>query len=113
MKQNKSMMVPFLYPVLFLLVCMMISLLYTFDIFTTHLYEASCLLAGCMLYLFIGILLTQLIKKRQLVIALFISIVLMIFQILNLSFSKELLQYMLKLLFFTGTVFIIQFKHQP
>lgn len=113
MKLNKNILLPpFLSVLFFLLVCLMISVLYTFDWISTHFYEAFCLFTGCTLYLALGILLHRSIKKRQLVIAFFITLFLLALHYFSYGFTKELLQKAFKLLFFLGTVLFLQLKHQ-
>ena len=111
MKLDKNILLPpFLSVLSFLLVCLLITVLYAFDLINTHIYESSCLFTGCIVYLIFGILFQKSIKKRQLVIAFCITVLLLVIHIFNLGFTKELLQKAFKLLFFLGTVLFLKLK---
>ncbi len=95
----------------FLLVCTFLCLLYTFNLISTHLFEAASLLTGCIFYMMLAVGFSKIIKKRQLFIA-FILVAIIFFTQLTLhSFSKELLQKSIKLFLFIATVIFLKFKH--
>lgn len=112
MKLNIQTILPFLLRlVIFLLVCTLISTLYTFDVISTHFFDAACLFTGCLFYMMLAVSFFKVIKKRQFVIALVLVIIAFLIELMFHSFSKVLIQKSMKLLLFLLTVAVLQFKH--
>lgn len=112
MKRNIQSILPLFVCVLcFLLVCTILCLLYTFDLISTHLFEAASLFLGCLFYMMLGTVFFKTVKKRQFIIAFILVTAVFIIQLTLHSFSQELLQKSIKLFLFLLTVVFLQFKH--
>ena len=94
-----------------LLMCALISLLYACDFINTTIFVLASRINGCLFSVMLGVLLCKLMKKRQFLIALLLSIV---FAIIHFSVSSELNEHLyfgLKLILFNSIVLIKVF-HQ-
>lgn len=112
MKLNIQTILPFLLRlVIFLLVCTLISTLYTFDVISTHFFDAACLFTGCLFYMMLAVWFFKTMKKRQFIIALLFVIIAFLIELAFHSFSRVLIQKSMKLLLFLLTVAVLQFKH--
>ena len=87
-----------------LLICAFLSLLYACDFITTSFFTLLSRINGCLLYVLMAVLICKTMKKRQFLIALLISIVLIL---IHLMFQHDLTEHLLfafKLILFNTIV---------
>lgn len=92
------------------IICALISLLYACDLIRTGLFDALCTVNGCLLYVLLGVLLCHIMKKRQFMIALSLSILWMIMAFIVHDKLTDCLNILLKLVFLNATVLFYQLR---
>ena len=112
MKFSISSILPSLLWVFPLLMCALISLLYACDFISTTLFALASRINGCLFAVMLGFILGKVMKKRQFLIALLLSIVLTIVHFSIFSDLNEHLFFGLKLILF-NTIVLIKVFHQP
>lgn len=95
-----------------LLICAILSLLYACDFISTSFFTLLSRINGCLFYVLMAGLVCTIMKKRQFLIALLLSIVLTIVHFSIFSELNEHLFFGLKLILFNSIVLIKVF-HQP
>ena len=97
--------------VLLLIVLSVVSSLYYFDAISTNLYKIFATLIGIVFYCLIGVLICVETKKRQLIFAILISVILIVLKVLFYYVSvNDLLLYLLNPLALLITTAIISIK---
>lgn len=112
MKYNIKSVFPFALTLCFyFLVCILFSVLYTLDWVSTSVFQMLCFLASCFLYGIFGWMFVHFIKKRQFVIALCCSFILLILKFIFKDSASNLISYSIRLLMFLSTVIFFQTKN--
>ncbi len=108
MKFNMKSFLPCLFWLFPLLICAFISLLYACDFISTSFFTLLSRINGCLFYVLMGCLICTVMKKRQFIIALFISILFLSVHLMSQRNLVEHLLFAFKLILFNSTVL----KHQ-
>ena len=104
MKFNTKSFLPCLFWLFPLLICAILSFLYACDFISTSFFTLLSRINGCLFYVLMACLVCTIMKKRQFLIALFISV---LFLAVHLIFPHDLAGHLLfafKLILFNSTV---------
>ena len=104
MKFNTKSFLPCLFWLFPLLICAILSLLYACDFISTSFFALLSRINGCLFYVLMACLVCTIMKKRQFIIALFISV---LFLAVHLMFPHDLAEHLLfafKLILFNSIV---------
>ena len=104
MKFNMKSFLPCLFWLFPLLICAFISLLYACDFISTSFFTLLSRINGCLFYVLMGCLICTVMKKRQFIIALFISILFLSVHLMSQHDLVEHLLFAFKLILFNSTV---------
>lgn len=97
----------FLFP---LLICALVSVLYALDIIKTSFFDVLCTISGCLFYALLGVMLCRIIKKRQFVIALSLSVLWCIMAFVLHDKLSDFLRVVIKLVFLNAAVLSYQLR---